>query len=115
MSDAMTAISQLPWSEAIEQVIVDNGGVASLDKMYVDILKYRDVSSNRQWKATLRGILYRDMRQRGRIVRIGLGVFGFKKKAVQQGMFQKIEAHKAIKVSSRHSTTQGMLVELGNF
>ncbi|MFQ5799236.1 MAG: hypothetical protein ACE5JU_18465 [Candidatus Binatia bacterium] len=111
----MTVINQLPWSEAIEQVITDNGDVASLDKMYTDILKYRDVSNNRRWKATLRGILYRDMRQRGRIVRVGLGVYGFKEKAAQQGIFQKIEARKSVKVSSRHSTTEGMLIELGNF
>lgn len=115
MNDVMTVISQLPWNEAIEQVIADNGGAASLDKMYVDVLKYRDVSSNRQWKATLRGILYRNMRQRGRIVRVGLGVFGFRDKTAPQGMFQKIEACKTIKASSRHSTTEGMLLELGNF
>jgi hypothetical protein len=111
----MTTINQLPWSEAIEQVITDNGGVASLDKMYTDILNYRDVSSNRRWKATLRGILYRDMRQRGRIVRVGLGVYGFREKAAQQGAFQRIEAREVVKVSSRHSTTEGMLIELGNF
>ena len=58
---------ELPWTEAIEQVIEDNGGAASLEKMYVDILKYRDVSNNRAWQATLRGILYRDMKQSGRI------------------------------------------------
>jgi len=112
---AVAVSSKRPWSAAIEQVIADNGGVASLEKMYVDVLGYRDVSNNRQWQATLRGILYRDMRERRRIVRVGLGVFAFSEKGVQHGAFQRIAAEGTVPVTSRHSTIQGMLVELGNF
>ncbi len=107
-------MNQLPWTEAIEKVIGDLGGAASLDKMYESIPQYRDLSANKQWKATLRGILYRDMKQRNRIVRLGLGIFGFagtKKKT----LFQKVEAKDKVVTPSQHSSIQGMLIEMGNF
>lgn len=108
-------VNELNWVEAIEQVLRDNGGSASLERMYLDILKYRDVSNNRQWQATLRGILYRDMRQRDHFVRLGLGVFGLKNAATSQSTFNQIATNKQVAVSSQHSAIQGMLIELGNF
>jgi len=69
----MARMKQLPWHEAIEQVLRDNGGVASLEVLYRDIAQYRDLTTNREWKATLRGILYREMQRKGQIVRVGLG------------------------------------------
>lgn len=107
--------NDLNWIESIEQVLLDNGGSASLEKMYLDILKYRDVSSNRQWQATLRGILYRDMKQRDHFIRLGLGVFGIKNATTSQSTFNQIAANKRVGVSSQHSAIQGMLIELGNF
>ncbi len=111
----MTDLNELSWMEAIERVLKDNGGSASLEKMYADILKFRDVSKNQHWQATLRGILYRDMRQRDRVVRVGLGVFGLKEAALAQSTFQQVVNRKTVLTSSRHSSTQGMLIELGNF
>lgn len=108
-------LNELSWIEAIKQVLTDNSGAASLEKMYSDILKYRDVSTNNQWQATLRGILYRDMRQTDEIVRVGLGVFGLKNSAASQSTFQMVAKNRSVSTSSRHSTTQGMLIELGNF
>lgn len=107
--------NELSWVEAIDQVLLDNGGSASLERMYSGILKYRDVSDNRQWQATLRGILYRDMRQRDHFVRLGLGVFGLKTVATAQNTFLRVATNKSVTVSSQHSSIQGMLIELGNF
>ncbi len=107
--------NELSWVEAIEKTIEDNGGAASLEKMYVGIAKYRDLSTNANWQATLRGVLYRDMRQRGQIVRLGLGVFGFKNASAKNSVFQNIADKVAIVPASRHATIQGMLLEMGNF
>ena len=106
---------QVPWVEAIEQVIADSGGAVSLEKMYEGIGKYRDLSTNRDWKATLRGILYLRVIPKGRVKRIGLGVFGFADAANPPTLFQNLEAQKAVKPTNRHGDTQGMLLELGNF
>lgn len=106
---------QVPWSEAIERMIKDNGGVTSLEKMYHDIHKYRDVSTNREWKATLRGILYREMQQKGHIVRIGLGVFAIPGVSPAKGVFQDVAAGRKVRLTEKHSSAQGMLIELGNF
>ncbi len=107
--------TELSWVEAIEKTIEDNGGAASLEKMYVGIAKYRDLSTNANWQATLRGVLYRDMKQRDQIVRLGLGVFGFKNAKAKKSTFQKIADKVAIKPAARHATIQGMLLEMGNF
>lgn len=111
----MSNLNKLDWLEAIEQVLKDNGGAATLGKMYADIAKYRDLSSNRHGQATLRGILYRDVRQNDRFVRVGLGVFGLKEAAAAHGTFRKVAERRSISTSSRHASTQGMLIELGNF
>ena len=44
----MARMKQLPWHEAIEQVLRDNGGVASLEVLYRDIAQYRDLTTNRE-------------------------------------------------------------------
>ena len=108
-------LNELSWIESIEQILKDNGGTASLEKMYQDIGRYRDLSGNQQWQATLRGVMYRDMRQRDRIVRVGLGVFGLKEAAEGKSTFQQVAQSQTVVPSSRHSTIQGMLLELGNF
>lgn len=110
-----TLIKELPWSEAIEQVIADHGGTVSLERMYADILKYRDVSRNTRWKETLRGILYRDMETKKRIKRVGLGVFGFAHQSRAQTTFEQIVHEEKVKPIDNHSHVQGMLLELGNF
>ena len=106
---------ELPWQDAIEQVIADNGGAASLEKMYADIGRYRNLSTNRAWQATLRGILYLRVIPKGRVKRIGLGVYGFDDVSAPSTLFQQIEAQNPVTPSTRHADTQGMLLELGNF
>lgn len=109
-------MEQLPWHEAIEQVLRDNGGVASLDVLYRDIVKYRDITTNREWKATLRGILYREIQQKGHIVRVGLGVFALQNTVSKPTLFQRITRGENIQRKwLNHVNVEGMLLELGNF
>lgn len=109
-------MKQLPWHEAIEQVLRDNGGVVSLEVLYKDIVKYRDVTTNREWKATLRGILYREMQQKGRIVRVGLGVFALQDAVPKLTLFQRITRGENVQRKwLNHASIEGMLLELGNF
>lgn len=48
--------------EAIEQVLKDNGGSASLRIIYDKIEKYHPkIKSSMVWESALRGVLYREL------------------------------------------------------
>ena len=112
----MEGMRQLPWHEAIEQVLRDNGGVASLEVLYRDIAQYRDLTTNREWKATLRGILYREMQRKGQIVRVGLGVFALRDALHKRTLFQRLAEGETVRPQRlSHAEVEGMLLELGNF
>ncbi len=52
-------------SEAIERVMRDYGGIATLNIIYSDIGKYYpDFKSSIEWQAGIRGVLYRDINKR---------------------------------------------------
>ena len=49
--------------EAIEKVMKDNGGAASLDIIYTNICKYYPTAKDSiDWQAGIRGVLYREIR-----------------------------------------------------
>ena len=49
--------------QAIEKVMKANGGTATLQKIYAQAKLYkRDVQQAADWKAGLRGVLYREVR-----------------------------------------------------
>lgn len=49
--------------EAIEQVMKDNGGTASLGVIYKNICKYYPAAKqSKDWEAGLRGVLYREIK-----------------------------------------------------
>lgn len=49
--------------EAIEHVMKDNGGVATLDIIYNNICKYYPTAKDsKEWEAGIRGVLYREIR-----------------------------------------------------
>jgi len=108
-------MKNLSWHKAIEQVFEDNGGIVSLNVLYRDIAKYRDITTNREWKATLRGILYREMQQKGNIVRIGLGVFALRETGHEADLFQRIIRGENVQWKRlKHADIEGILLELGN-
>lgn len=49
--------------EAIKKVMEANGGSATLKQIYAQAKKYKpDIDQARDWKAGLRGVLYREVR-----------------------------------------------------
>ena len=51
--------------EAIKKVLEDNGGTASLTDIYNNIEKYYPTAkSSEQWEAGIRGVLYREIRNK---------------------------------------------------
>lgn len=51
--------------EAIERVMLDYGGIATLNVIYSEIEKYYpNAKASKEWKAGIRGVLYRDLGKR---------------------------------------------------
>ena len=49
--------------EAIKEVMNANGGAATLNQIYNEAKKYKsDIDKANEWKAGLRGVLYREVR-----------------------------------------------------
>jgi len=109
----------MKWSEVIRKII-EQHEQASLQLLYQEAANHRPLPQG-DWKKTLRGVLYREVR-RGRYQRIGLGVFALPKYAQQQ-------QHSAYKAAAQrvsyqtylskqqdiHGAIQGMLLEIGNY
>lgn len=96
--------------EALKELMGRNGGIASWNFIYDNIEKfYPAAKSSEQWKAGLRGVLYREIRNNKHFKRIGLGVY-----ALLEYEEEKIENIEKDKVRM-HSYIEGLLVELGNY
>ncbi|OYT70873.1 MAG: hypothetical protein CFK49_11580 [Armatimonadetes bacterium JP3_11] len=107
------------WSELIRKVIEQNEQV-SLQLLYQEAAKHRPLPRG-DWKKTLRGVLYREVR-RGLYQRIGLGVFALPKYAQQQqqSAYQAAAQRESYqtylsKQQDIHGAIQGMLLEIGNY
>ena len=51
--------------EAIERVMLDYGGIATLNVIYSEIEKYYpNAKASKEWEAGIRGVLYRDLGKR---------------------------------------------------
>lgn len=51
--------------DAIEKVMLDYGGIATLNVIYTDIEKYYpNAKASEEWQAGIRGVLYRDLGKR---------------------------------------------------
>ena len=62
--------------EAIEKVMQDNGGTASLATIYDNISKYYPTAkSSVKWQEGIRGVLYRELGNSCRFKKIGLGIY----------------------------------------
>lgn len=95
--------------EAIEKVMKDNGGAASLDIIYNNICKYYPTAKNsKEWEAGIRGVLYREIRNNRRFKKIGLSIYAISdyKEEQRPKLNDKIRMHSYI---------EGICLELGNF
>lgn len=95
--------------EAIEKVMKDNGGTASLDIIYNNICKYYPTAKDsKEWEAGIRGVLYREIRNNRRFKKIGLSIY-----AVSD--YQEEQKPKQSDKIRMHSYIEGICLELGNF
>ena len=95
--------------EAIEKVMKDNGGAASLDIIYNNICKYYPTAKNsKEWEAGIRGVLYREIRNNRRFKKIGLSIYAISNYKEEQRPKQNDKIR-------MHSYIEGICLELGNF
>ena len=65
--------------EAIQKVMEDNNGTASLNFIYHNLEKYYpSIKSSNEWEAGVRGVLYREIRNDERFKKIGLSIYALK-------------------------------------
>jgi hypothetical protein len=88
----------------------DNGGTATWGIIYDNIKKYYPcVTNSREWKAGIRGVLYREIREGRLFKKIGLGIFAL------SDYKEQLEKIPETNVARMHSFIQGVCLELGNF
>lgn len=87
----------------------DNNGTATLADIYSKITKYYPTAKeSKDWEAGLRGVLYREIRNKRMFKKIGLSIY-----ALRDYEEEKIP-HKEDSVRM-HSYMEGICLELGNF
>ncbi|MBE6346592.1 MAG: hypothetical protein E7067_05225 [Lentimicrobiaceae bacterium] len=95
--------------EAIEKVMLDNGGVASLSVIYDNICKYYPLAKeSKDWEAGLRGVLYREILNNRRFKKIGLSIYSLID-------YKTEDTPKSSDNIRMHSYIEGICIELGNF
>lgn len=95
--------------EAIEKVMEDNGGTATLPQIYDNITKYYPQAKDiKDWEAGIRGVLYRDIRDGKRFKKIGLSIYAL----LDYEMEKKPKEKDKVRM---HSYIEGICLELGNF
>lgn len=95
--------------EAIRKVLEEFNGVATLEQIYEHIEKhYPTARVSKEWKAGIRGVLYREIKNNRNFKRIGLGIFALKD--------YKEESKPDIKEKQKiHSFIAGICLEIGKF
>lgn len=98
----------LTYSEAIEKVMIDNGGFASLKHIYQNIGKYRGKTGK-----TPNNSIQERVQRDNRFTNIKLGVYaltGYLNKLPQEKPAKNQQEEK----ERKHAIIQGMLLEIGN-
>lgn len=94
--------------EAIAKVMEENGGVASLDIIYKNIIKYYpSAKKSKEWAAGIRGVLYRELKNNRRFKKIGLSIYALSDYQEEQ----KPDVTNKVRM---HSYIEGICIELGN-
>lgn len=95
--------------EAIQKVMEDNHGTASLEIIYQNIEKYYPTTKlSNEWEAGIRGVLYREIRNKKRFKKIGLSIYALEDYVEEQ----KPKKEDTIRM---HSYIEGICLEIGNF
>lgn len=101
----------MTYSDAIEQVMLNNGYFAPLKLIYKNIWNYKDKSEvkGKTPDMTIQERVQRDKR----FTRIGLGVYALTD-YIEKLPKQEIPKTEKAKQERKHATIQGMLLEIGN-
>jgi hypothetical protein len=101
----------MTYSDAIEQVMLNNGYFAPLKLLYSEVWKYKDKDAihGKTPIATIQERVQRD----NRFTKIGYGVYALTDKLPLLNKPAGID-HKKDSVKTRHREMQGMLLEIGN-
>ncbi len=95
--------------DAIRKVLEDHNGVASWEIIYKEARKYYPaIDKSDKWKEGIRGVLYRDLKNKKNFKKIGLGVFAlidFKETPLEEIKEDRVKMHSYI---------EGICIELGN-
>jgi hypothetical protein len=95
--------------EAIKKVIQEFDGVANWEQIYNNIEKYYPAAKvSKEWKAGIRGVLYREIKNKKNFKKVSLGLYAlsnYKEENILEEKKDKIKIHNFI---------QGVLVETGN-
>ncbi len=95
--------------EAIKKIIQEFEGVVNWEQIYNNIEKYYPAAKvSKEWKAGIRGVLYREIRNKKHFKKVGLGLY-----ALANYQEENILEEKKDKVKI-HNFIQGVLVETGN-
>ena len=95
--------------DAIERVMIDNGGSASLQVIYDNIEKYYPSAKvSNEWAAGIRGVLYRELTHVTRFKKIGLSIYAV-------SSYQEEAKPTNDDKVRMHSFIEGICLELGNF
>ena len=93
--------------DAIEKVMIDNGGSATLQVIYDNIEKYYPSAKvSKDWAAGIRGVLYRELGKRFK--KIGLSIYA-------TSDYQEENKPSNTDKVRMHSYIEGICLELGNF
>lgn len=107
----MQTDKDVTYSEAIEQIMLNNGYFAPLKMLYSEIWKYKD--KGRIVGKTPENTIQERVQRDPRFTRIGLGVYALTEYI--QKLPREIEPKtKAAQMEKRHASIQGMLIEIGN-
>lgn len=99
---------EMTFSQAIEQIILDNGYLASLQHIYKEFPKYRALTGKTPLK-TIQERVQRDPR----FTRIGLGMYALTNYLDKLPTSPKPQSKEQEKEQT-HYSIQGMLLEIGN-
>lgn len=94
--------------DAIQKLLQDRKGVASLNDIYENIEKYYPLAKNsKQWEAGLRGVLYRAVKEQHIFKKIGVSIYALND-------YSEENKPKNTDTVRMHSYIEGICLELGN-
>jgi hypothetical protein len=96
--------------EAIKKVLEDHEGIATWEIIYNEIEKYYPaIKSSDEWQAGIRGVFYREEKEKRNFKKVGLGMV-----ALTNFKEEKVEEIKQDTIRM-HSYMEGICLEIGNF